>query len=252
MSRHRVSNLLSQLTDRHNEENEEDSRFENIDKHINELVFYILARASKQTIFKVQDMRSALGNIPKGQTYFQMVIDKVKLILQKVYGYNLITAPTGTQTQSKYYIVSNRLKYVDERPDESEDTASDCKDILLLLILSHIFMLKDECSEDSLNTFLESLNIHVERRHAVFGNVKDRINILRSQKYIALGEDHDTKEKIYSWGPAAEATISKMDVLKFVSKMYNREPSSWPEHYRTAGLQHILNVRESTNPDELD
>nr|CAI5835883.1 unnamed protein product [Callosobruchus analis] len=256
MSRKRAAVLsaLSQLVqepepEEENEDNEEGGRFDDIDKHINDLVYYIVVRAGNQTIFRVQDMKAALGNIPKGSNYFQMVISKVTAVLQKVYGYNLIVATSGTQTQSKYYIVSNRLKYVDDKTEDYDDTEDDSKDILLLLILSHIFMSKDKCSEDSLNTFLESLNIHIERKHPIFGNIKDYLNTLRLKRYVTIEEEPHNQQKYFSWGPTAEATISKMDVLNFVAKMYNREPSSWTQLYREAGLQNILNVQESTNPD---
>nr|CAH7726958.1 unnamed protein product [Callosobruchus chinensis] len=259
MSRKRVAvlNALSQLTQEaegvvDNEDHEEGNRFDDIDRHINDLVYYIVARAGNQTIFRVQDMKAALGNIPKGPTYFQMVISKVTAVLQKVYGYNLIVQTSGTQTQSKYYIVSNRLKYVDDKAGDSDDdteTEEDSKDILLLLILSHIFMSKDRCSEDSLNTFLESLNIHIERKHPIFGSIKEYMNTLRIKKYISIEEDEHNQQKHFSWGSTAEATISKMDVLNFVAKMYSREPSSWSQLYREAGLQNVLNVQESTNPD---
>ncbi|VEN55086.1 unnamed protein product [Callosobruchus maculatus] len=255
MSRKRaaVLNALSQLTqeaEEVNEDDEEGSRFDDIDRHINDLVYYIIARAGNQTIFRVQDMKGALGNIPKGSTYFQMVITKVTAVLQKVYGYNLIVATSGTQTQSKYYIVSNRLKYVEDKAEDYDYTEEDSRDILLLLILSHIFMSKDKCSEDSLTTFLESLNIHIERKHPVFGSIKEYINMLRIRKYITIEEDQHNQKKLFSWGPTAEATISKMDVLNFVAKMYNREPCSWTQHYREAGLQNSLNVQESTNPED--
>lgn len=123
----------------------------------------------------------------------------------------------------------------------------------------------------SLNAFLKSLNIDPDRKHSVFGNVKDFIHVtMVKQKYIVIAIDQ--KRLMYSWGIRAEKEISKHELLKFVAKvhqfdLYNnvvpaklsclqmykdREPKSWRTQFEVANEQSIgIQARQVQHVEEM-
>lgn len=69
-------------------------------------------------------------------------------------------------------------------------------------------------------SFLSSFKIDTEKKHELFGNVKEYIfNTLKSKKYIDIETDQITKKVTFSWGPRSEKEISKHEILKFVCKV---------------------------------
>lgn len=72
----------------------------------------------------------------------------------------------------------------------------------------------------SLYTFLKYLCIDVERKHVLFGDVKDFIhNTMVKQKYLTVETDKQNSKNSFSWGPRAECSISKHKVLEFACKV---------------------------------
>lgn len=69
-------------------------------------------------------------------------------------------------------------------------------------------------------SFLEAFGIDIDRKHDLFGNVREYIfHTLKAKKYIELQTDPDTKKISFSWGPRSEKEISKHDILNFVCKV---------------------------------
>lgn len=67
---------------------------------------------------------------------------------------------------------------------------------------------------------MNNLSIDVEKKHEVFGNVKDFVNSrMVKQKYLDLQVENNPKRIMYSWGARAEKTVSKHELLKFVAKV---------------------------------
>lgn len=144
----------------------------------------------------------------------------------------------GTQSSTKSYIITNALPYiVDPTEPPQDEYPDDVNKILLLLLLSHIFMSNNPVTEGvfhnclfidviinkflaSLHSFLRSLQINIDQRHEVFGNVRDCIyNNFKNKKYLKIEINDISKKASFSWGPRAEKEISKIDVLKFVCKV---------------------------------
>lgn len=72
----------------------------------------------------------------------------------------------------------------------------------------------------SLYAFLSNLSIDVEKKHEVFGNIKDFINnSMVKQKYLDVQVENTPKRIMYSWGARAEKSVSKHELLKFVAKV---------------------------------
>lgn len=88
-------------------------------------------------------------------------------------------------------------------------------------------------------------------RHKVFGSVKDCItNYFIKQKYLQTEEDTVTKQLHYMWGIRSEKEISKMDILKFVCKMFDdKSPETWDYQYSVAEQQQFKNIKIAQNEE---
>ncbi|XP_043521747.1 non-structural maintenance of chromosomes element 3 homolog isoform X3 [Frieseomelitta varia] len=138
------------------------------DQLVNSLIRYLLMLdEGKQIISKARIIKNVFGNRGK---HFAQTMNKVKNLLSTVFGYQLIELESG-----KYMLVNeieNTLPHIEPSATESSQM------ILLFLVLTHIFMLEDCCSEESLWSFLTNLGIPCEddQQHSYFGNVKQLIN----------------------------------------------------------------------------
>ncbi|KAJ8922641.1 hypothetical protein NQ315_007673 [Exocentrus adspersus] len=216
----------------------------NVEDQVNNLVRYIVNRAGSHLTIKQSEIKKNV--IPKTGIKYQEIIERASEILKNVYGFNMIVSdPTANSTRE--YIISNALPYISEpAAGQHEEHPEDVHKILLLIILSHIFMSNDSVSEVSLYSFLKSLDIDVERRHVLFGNVKDYIHhTLKNKKYLKIEMDQMSKRVSFSWGVRAEKEISKHEILKFVCKMYkDRLPNNWVSQYKVAEEQGYENYKE--------
>lgn len=71
-----------------------------------------------------------------------------------------------------------------------------------------------------MSLFLQTFKIDVERKHAIFGDVKEYIfNTLKAKKYLEIETDQVSKKVTFKWGPRSEIEISKHDILNFVCKV---------------------------------
>lgn len=69
---------------------------------------------------------------------------------------------------------------------------------------------------------MKAFKIDVERKHELFGNVKDYIlNTLKTKKYLDVETDPMSKKVTFKWGPRAEKEICKRSILNFVCKVSN-------------------------------
>jgi len=223
----------------------------NLDEQVNNLVRYFIIRAPNHSTFKRQELKKNV--LPKSGQNFQEILNRAVNILREVYGYNVLVVD-AKQNSAKSYVVSNILPHVSDPtevlgPDELPD---DVNSILTMLILAHIFMSDDSVNENSLYNFLQSLGIDVERRHKIFGSVKEHITTLKNKKYINMETDPLSKKISFSWGDRAEREISKHEMLKFVCKMYKPTmmPSSWISQYKAANDQHFTNQQELNDVEQ--
>nr|XP_023026237.1 non-structural maintenance of chromosomes element 3 homolog [Leptinotarsa decemlineata] len=226
----------------------------NTDEQVNDLVRYIVNRAGEHMSFKRSEIKKNV--LPKAGPLFQQILETATNILKNVYGYNVIVVDAA-QNSTKAYIVSNGLSYFKDPTEHVPDQEypEDVHKILIMLVLSHIFMSNNSVSETSLYSFLNSLKIDVERKHEIFGNVKDYItNTMKNKKYLNVEMDQFSKKTSFSWGTRAEKEISKHDILKFVCKIYrDRLPNSWVNQFKVASEQQFENHKESLQvPIQID
>ncbi|KAI4490205.1 hypothetical protein M0802_010839 [Mischocyttarus mexicanus] len=192
------------------------------------VIRYIFAiEKKKHFITKSQIIKNVLQENSKN---FHVVIERVKLLLSQVFGYKLVNI------DSSKYIVVNEIENSIPHLNFSKPTKSE--QVLLFLILCHIYMYEDACTEEIIWDFLRHLEIVQEDNfeHSYFGNVKRLITVeFVAQQYLKKEEINkgDSLKCEYKWGPRAEYEVSYRDVLKFVSKMFGDIPiNSWPSQYK--------------------
>ncbi|KAK5641740.1 hypothetical protein RI129_010287 [Pyrocoelia pectoralis] len=218
---------------------------ENLDELVNSCVRYFVYRAGCDLPIRKTDLQKhVLKNVGRS---FNMILEKVKVILKEVYGYDLYMCED--QQSTVRYLVSNSLPYKNLNEESDNNTERDTHKILIMIILAHIFMCGDNSTEASLFSFLNSLNIDVEENHEIFGNVKTFIKTtMVNQKFLQVENDNVTKRQIYTWGPRAEHEVSKHELLKFVCKIYkDRTPKSWPSQLDSAAKQFNLPINGDEN-----
>ncbi|XP_033326399.2 non-structural maintenance of chromosomes element 3 homolog [Megalopta genalis] len=193
----------------------------------NNLIKYMLVLdRKKQVINKARIVKNVLGGQGKEFTH---VISKAKYLLSKVFGYNLV------ELESNKYILVNELE--NSLPHIRRQGADASQQVLLFLVLTHVFMNDDYCTQESLLNFLQHLGITSEsdEEHSYFGYVKHTvIEVFVAQKYLDKVEE--TNEKVvvqYKWGPRAEHEFSRRAALEFVSEIYKGRPlDSWPLQFK--------------------
>ncbi|XP_076756030.1 non-structural maintenance of chromosomes element 3 homolog [Xylocopa sonorina] len=199
------------------------------EKHqlVNKTIRYLLVSdRRKQAISKARIIKHVLDSSGK---HFPYVMNKAKNLLSKIFGYQLVELENN-----KYILVNeieNTLPHI--RPNAIETRQR----VLLFIVLVHIFMHQQSCTEDSLWDFLTNLDIPCSDNHchAYFGNVKQLITeVFVAQKYLdkTVTEKNDSIEIDYKWGPRAEYEFSRRTALEFVSRVYHGRPvNSWPLQY---------------------
>lgn len=193
------------------------------------IIRYIFTVEKKKTaITKVHIIKNVLGGSSKN---FPQIMKRVTLLLSQVFGYKLVDIGN-----SKYIIVNeinNSIPHLNfNKPTKAEQ-------VLLFIILCHIFMYEDVCTEENLWDFLTHLKIIKEDnfQHHYFGDVKKLVTVdFVAQQYLekTVLNKGDSQKYEYKWGPRAEYEISYRDILEFVSKVYGGRPiNTWPFQYKT-------------------
>lgn len=201
-------------------------------------VRYFLTRMSTNVPIKRADIVKNVFLERPGKN-FELVLEHTVRKLKKIYGLNIEVL--DTDTTNKKYVVTNRLPYAALIP---QDPASDMQTVTTFLVLTHVFMSKNNATDISLWQFLKEFDIFPETNLNSVSNMKMFITqTLVRQHYIVIedrGGEHDDGEpkKRLKWGARAEEVVSKMEILKFVAQLYgNKDVQFWSEHYKTANEQ---------------
>ncbi|XP_014215948.1 non-structural maintenance of chromosomes element 3 homolog [Copidosoma floridanum] len=209
--------------------------------HVSNVVKYILGADHS----KIPITKSAISKaVDCHNKNFKSVIDQAIKILKDTFGYEV------TDVDGKLFIY-NRLKNDIPHIEYDEDVAN--RHVLLFIILSHIYMSGDRCSQGSLIHFLIRLGIITDEssRSEIFGNILELMTgDFVKEKYLHLekSENLDTDEPEYSWGMRAELELPRRTVMEFVSMMYRgRNIDSWSQQFEKM-LQSEGRLRERANP----
>ncbi|KZC07845.1 Melanoma-associated antigen G1 [Dufourea novaeangliae] len=185
---------------------------------------------------KARIIKSVFGGQGKN---FHRVMTKARDLLSKIFGYQLV------ELEGSKYMLINEIR--NTLPHVSPVGTKGSQQVLLFLVLTHIFMSEEFCTEESLWKFLENLGINCTegQNHSYFGNVRHMVTeVFVAQKYIdkTVVEQNDAPKIEYKWGVRAEHEFSRRTALEFVSQIYNgRAINSWPLQYKA------LIAREKTN-----
>lgn len=190
--------------------------------------YLFVMEKKKHVIPRIHIVKNILGGKTKN---FRQIMEMVETLLSNVFGYNLVDIGGGK------YILVNEIK--NELPHLNFTQSIKAQQVLLFIILAHIFMCEESCGEESLWDFLRRLDIVKEDsfQHEYFGDVKQLITVdFISQHYlekVTLSKGDNAKYE-YKWGPRAEHEVTRRDVLEFMSKVYGGRPiKSWMQQYQT-------------------
>ncbi|XP_076232093.1 non-structural maintenance of chromosomes element 3 homolog [Calliopsis andreniformis] len=195
---------------------------------VNSVIRYLfLLDKRKQVINKIRIIKNAFGGQGK---HFQFIMKRTGDLLSKIFGYRLV------ELENTKYMLVNEID--NTFPHLYPLRGEGCQQVLLFIVLTHIFMHEESCSEELLWDFLTNLGIECsENRHdSYFGNVKHLISeVFVNQGYInkTVVEQNDLSKVEFKWGPRANHEFSRRKSLEFVSQVYNGRPiNSWPLQFK--------------------
>ena len=206
---------------------------------VSSLIRYLFAMdREKQAIYKSRMMKTVFGGQGK---HFHQILNKAKTHLSKIFGYQLL------ELDGNKYILVNQIEntLLHEYILEAERR----QQVLLFLVLTHIFMHHELCGEDILWDFLTRLGIECSDNHRdnYFGNVKRLVTeVFVGQKYLdkTVAQKTDVVKVEFRWGPRAQHEFSRRKSLEFVSQVYDgRQINSWPLQFQT-----MLEEEKPNNP----
>uniref|UniRef100_A0A8C5ZZ24 MAGE domain-containing protein n=1 Tax=Marmota marmota marmota TaxID=9994 RepID=A0A8C5ZZ24_MARMA len=118
---------------------------------------------------------------------------------------------------------------------------------LLTVMLGIIFMVGTCATESLIWEVLQKLGVQLKKKYRIFGNLKKVI----TQEFVQRGyleykpvNNGSPLEYAFFWGPKANRENSKMEILQFVAKVYNRDPRDWPSQYSEAVKQEEARMGE--------
>ncbi|XP_054848130.1 non-structural maintenance of chromosomes element 3 homolog isoform X2 [Eublepharis macularius] len=196
---------------------------------VHELVFFLLVKDQKKIPIKRADI---LKHVVKDyKNVFTELLKRANQNLQQVFGMELVEIDPKHHT----YILISKLPHL-ERESSKEDENTP-KMGLLLVILSLIFMKGNVAKESAVWEVLRRLRVDPGEKHKIFGDVKKLVTeeFVR-QKYLEYNRlpHTDPPEFEFRWGPRAIKETSKKQILQFVSKMQNKDPTFWTNQYNEA------------------
>ncbi|XP_011309323.1 melanoma-associated antigen G1 [Fopius arisanus] len=183
------------------------------------LLEYLLSAAKSKSAIKHTDIKYCV--IPDHAKYYPNLMAKAKAVLLQVFGYKLI----GTGGQK--LILVNSLRREEISP-EGEDVPTQ---ILLLLVLSHIFISGEPCKEVSVINYLARLNIWRDHGglHPYFGNIEEMLRkTFVNQFYLVRSRTAEIGKETfeYLWGPRAKAEFDAKTVVEYVSEVTKNLPAT--------------------------
>ncbi|XP_025831845.1 non-structural maintenance of chromosomes element 3 homolog [Agrilus planipennis] len=211
-----VSQNLTQRTLEASFANSQNEPAESFEETVNKVVRYVIYNAgSNLPIRKIDLLKHVLPGIGKR---YENIMTEATNVLNEVYGFDLHVCDQSVS--NKQYIVINILPYM-RTTNEDKHTPKDGKQIIILLVLTHVFMSNDNAPEETIFRFLQSFELDLSIKHELFGNIKDFIrNDMVKQRYLSVSVDEHTRKISYSWGTRAETDVSKAKILQFVCNAF--------------------------------
>ncbi|XP_052027381.1 melanoma-associated antigen E1 [Apodemus sylvaticus] len=202
---------------------------EPMEHNVAELLQFLLLKDQTKYPIKESEMREFIDKEYRHQ--FPEILRRASVHLEYIFRFELKELDPEEHT----YILLNKLGPV---PFEGlEDIPNGPKMGLLMMILGHIFLNGNQAREADIWEMLWRFGVQRERRLSIFGNVKRLLSVeFVWQRYLDYRPITDCVpvEFEFYWGPRSRLETTKLKILKFMAKVYNKDPMDWPTQFNEA------------------
>ncbi|XP_032107223.1 melanoma-associated antigen E1 isoform X1 [Sapajus apella] len=200
-----------------------------IEQNVAELLQFLLVKDQSKYPIRESEMREYI--VKEYRNQFPEILRRAAAHLECIFRFELRELDPEAHT----YILLNKLGPV---PFEGlEESPNGPKMGLLMMILGQIFLNGNQAKEAEIWEMLWRMGVQRERRLSIFGNPKRLLSVeFVWQRYLDYRPVTDCKPVEYEffWGPRSHIETTKMKILKFMAKIYNKDPMDWPEQYNEA------------------
>ncbi|KAM5291044.1 melanoma-associated antigen B16-like [Glossophaga mutica] len=108
---------------------------------------------------------------------------------------------------------------------------------ILILLLGAIFMKGNRATEEEIWKILNVMKLYPGKKHDIFGDPSCLITKhFVEEEYLKYQQvaNSDPAQFEFLWGPRAHAETTKMQVLKYLAKVYGSDPSYFTSQYEEA------------------
>uniref|UniRef100_A0A2K6TXZ4 Melanoma-associated antigen E1 n=1 Tax=Saimiri boliviensis boliviensis TaxID=39432 RepID=A0A2K6TXZ4_SAIBB len=200
-----------------------------MEQNVAELLQFLLVKDQSKYPIRESEMREYI--VKEYRNQFPEILRRAAAHLECIFRFELRELDPEAHT----YILLNKLGPV---PFEGlEESPNGPKMGLLMMILGQIFLNGNQAKEAEIWEMLWRMGVQRERRLSIFGNPKRLLSVeFVWQRYLDYRPVSDCKPVEYEffWGPRSHIETTKMKILKFMAKIYNKDPMDWPEQYNEA------------------
>ncbi|XP_052226925.1 non-structural maintenance of chromosomes element 3 homolog isoform X2 [Dreissena polymorpha] len=195
---------------------------------INDVVKYLLILDQKKIPIKKADINKHV--LKESSKAFPHVIREAAKRLEHLFGISLV------ELEDKHkgsFILVNNLELDKDSYHLTWSEEEECKQGLLIVVLSIIFMSGNVVTDSQLWSALKKFGVDQDQTHEVFGNVKKLITQeWARQCYLELTTLPNTDPPIVEvrWGQRVHQETTKRKILEYVSKIHGIEDVS---HWRS-------------------
>ncbi|ELW62846.1 Melanoma-associated antigen E1 [Tupaia chinensis] len=200
-----------------------------MEQNVAELLQFLLVK--DQSKYSIRESEMLQYVVKEYHNQFPEILRRVAAHLDCIFRFEL----RELDPEQRTYILLNKLGPV---PFEGlEESPNGPKMGLLMMILGQIFLNGNQAKETEIWEMLWRMGVQRERRGSIFGNPKRLLSVeFVWQRYLDYRPitDCDPVEYEFFWGPRSHVETTKMKILKFMAKVYNKDPMDWPEQYNEA------------------
>ena len=200
-----------------------------VDEKVPLLVNYLLTKYQmKEPVTKRDMLRNV---IHKHKNLFSEILKKASEHVELLFGLDMKETDPNRGT----YVLVNKLELgCDEKPGDDREIP---KTGLLMIVLG-VILTKGNCAtEEQVWKVLNLMDLHEEKKDAIYGDVKRLITKdLVQKKYLEYHQVANSDPPVYEflWGPRAYTETTKMKVLEFVARIHGKVPAAFPSLYEEA------------------
>ncbi|XP_048191426.1 melanoma-associated antigen B2-like [Perognathus longimembris pacificus] len=195
----------------------------------NVLVHFLLEKFKLKEHVTQADMMKVVNK--KFEQHFSEIFKRASEHLELVFGVELQEIDPHTHS----YALVNKLGLTSECSMSANKGLP--KTGLVMSLLGVIFMRGNRATEEEICDFLNSLGIHSEKRHTLFGEPQSLITKdLVQDGYLECRQIPGSNPPSYEyiWGFRAHAETTKMKVLEVLAKIKDTVPRAFPVLYAEA------------------